>query len=1338
MPIISYSQAQRLQEYSNDAALPQWAKMMYSINPNIGDVVTARNLYYKTHPFKKMGYTQYYKHWLQRISRDYKGTALGQPVSAAMQLNLQQYLQRSNAHKNAKSATSNWRCIGPFDFDKESASASYAAGAAHVYAVEQSISNPNILYAGSANAGLWKSINKGLNWTGCTFNQLIAEVYALEIDFSNSNVVYFGDGSQIYKTTDGGLTFQLTGNAAFQAGTHYTRDIIMNPQNNHALIAACDDGLWRSDDAGQNWNQLQTGAWQRVLLKPGDTTVWYAVLQTGSVTQFFKSTDGGKTFSIRPNGWPLPTGSDENKRTQIAVTPAAPNIVYAYATGAANGGSGLYGIYVSHNAGESWIFNCCGAGPGGAPNAATNINICAWAQDGSDDGGQYYYDLALAVSPIDSNEVHCGAVNHWVSHDGGFNFTCPSNWSQSQNVDYVHADIHDMNFYGNDFWLACDGGVFYSKDYGDTISRKMFGIAGSDFWGFGMGYWNGTDVFIGGAYHNGTFIKDNNVYNNGWVSAMGGDNILGNVNYGNERQIFCDYGKFQLSGNRSISFIQLPSGMLPSSSYIVGENAQMKYDPACYNAIYMGNDSTLWHSTDGGANFNAVHQFNDGTVAAIEIAANRTTIYATTFSSWWNQKSVYKSIDTGNTWINITPSNALLGGSGNNWAPYEIAVGDSANDLWLVRTMESSTYPNLDGYKVYKTRDGGNTWINLTTATLDGEYPTNIVYQKGSNGGVYIGTRRAVYYRNNTMNDWQLFNDSLPAVTFSTQLIINYKNQKIYQGTNRSVYQCDLYESNFAPVAQISVDKTVSGCLRDTFYFVDHSALSANSASWSWSFPNGNPSSSTLRSPKVVYTAAGKYSVSLTVTDANGTNSQTLQNFITISDNCSADTIPGKALQLNGVDASAAINPLKLNSNNVTFSAWIKPNAAQNDYTGIIFSRGDTTAEGLTVMQSLELRYHWNNQQWWWSSGLFLTPNQWNHIALVVTPSAATLYLNGIAAVNNVPCVVAGFNSPLMIGVDGSNGTSRNFNGIIDEVCIYNRSLSQNEIREQMHLTRKPTADPALVAYYQFNESSGEVLDKAGLNHASLASTCVRVPSTAPLGGGVSSRLTVNSSGNILFGNTGCDINFATNNPNGEVVLSRINLHPNLLPNTNNASRSYFILDNYGSNNSFTSPTTIDFHKTGNIAAADASSPNLFHLFRRNWNDDGNNWSEIDSATQVISGSDGDVNYTNNVACNQSSQLVISSRSSGSYTGENQITASSTNEIKLYPSPVQSGATVFLKSTLNEKMDAIIYNADGKKITQFSFQNFGSLNTSGFAAGNYFYQIKSSSRIQNGIFVVVK
>ena len=106
----------------------------------------------------------------------------------------------------------------------------------------------------------------------------------------------------------------------------------------------------------------------------------------------------------------------------------------------------------------------------------------------------------------------------------------------------------------------------------------------------------------------------------------------------------------------------------------------------------------------------------------------------------------------------------------------------------------------IDGYKVFKSVDGGQNWINLSTPTLDGHKPTNIEHQRGSNGGLYLGTRTTVFYRNDSMPDWVIYDNNLPKRTFSTQLVPYYREGLLINGTNRSAYEIDLYE-NTSPSA---------------------------------------------------------------------------------------------------------------------------------------------------------------------------------------------------------------------------------------------------------------------------------------------------------------------------------------------------------------------------------------------------------------------------------------------------------------------------------------------------------------------------------------------------------
>ena len=843
----------------NAKDLPKWVNLMYSDDIDPDKVIKEYELFYEQNEFIKNKHTQYFKRWIRNFSRE-----------------------TIQAKKTKSKSSNNWQCIGPWDFDIDAQSRSYAPGAAHLYTIEQSLSNNDVLYAGSATAGAWKSINKGTNWFHITKDLHLSSVYAIEIDFQDENIVYISGNGSLYKSIDGGINWNNIGGNVFMNQSHSIKDIKMHPQNNQVLFVASNNGIYKSTDGGQNLNEIMSGEFQEIEFHPTNSDTMYFVRQEANYTEFYRSNDNGNSLNLLTNGWPSPSANDEQKRTEIAVSIAAPNKIVALATGAANGGSGLYGIYISYDKGESWTFRCCGPQPAGVPSA-NNINMMGWQPSGLDDGGQYYYDLALAVNPFDANIIHVGGVNHWISFDDGFTFSCPAKWSEPHKKGYVHADIHDINYYGNDLWFACDGGIFYSDNYGDSISKKMYGIEGTDFWGFGAGFKDGN-VMLGGTYHNGTLLKDNNTYIGDWICTDGGDNVRGFVNFGNPRIAYSDYGGKILSGDRNVAIKTFPIDKKPNASYIIGQSSQIEFDPRCYNWFYSGNDSTLWLTKNNGSSFEAVYHF-DADIASVEVAwSNPNYIYVTTYPGWWDKKYIYKSEDGGNTWTDITPSLS------NDWITYDITVSSNdENTIWISRNSMYGSYPNYNGDKVFKSSDGGLNWINLTTGTLDDVFPTNIEHQRGSDGGVYLGTRTAVYYKNNSMNDWSIYDNNLPKPSTSVQLIPFYRKGQIFNGTNRSAYVVDLFE-NSPPSAQISADKMKINCMNDTINFVCHSAVRASNASWSWSFPGGFPNSSNLEDPTVVYNQPGSYDVTLTVTDQFGSSTQTINNFIVYEDTTSLIT----------------------------------------------------------------------------------------------------------------------------------------------------------------------------------------------------------------------------------------------------------------------------------------------------------------------------------------------------------------------------------------------------------------------------------------------------------------
>ena len=162
----------------------------------------------------------------------------------------------------------------------------------------------------------------------------------------------------------------------------------------------------------------------------------------------------------------------------------------------------------------------------------------------------------------------------------------------------------------------------------------------------------------------------------------------------------------------------------------------------------------------------------------------------------------------------------------------------------------------------------------------------------------------------------------------------------------------------------------------------------------------------------------------------------------------------GGAGTVNNVNNSYITVPaLNLNTNVVTITMWIYPQGNQVQGTGLFFWRGSSTA-GLiynNLANNNELAFNWDNNstEYFWQSGLVPPVNMWSLVALVVTPTNGTIYLinaNGlnISTLTNAN-PIAGFDGPSTIGADPFAPT-RNFNGFMDEVAVFNQALSTFQI----------------------------------------------------------------------------------------------------------------------------------------------------------------------------------------------------------------------------------------------------------------------------------------------------
>ncbi len=874
--------------YEGAPSTPAWATLMYESPEDYEGVRSGYEDWRKENPGLKNQHSQYYKRW---IRKQYKPSAD------------EAYIANSRQALVARSGQ--WSEMGPWHYDPEVAMyfEVQSPGACHAYTLEQSYSNPDVVYCGTATSGAYKSTDKGLNWELVTREMPITQIYSIVIDRDDENLVWIGEGGgKLYKTEDGGDTWSVCGQSAYQSSDRWYRTLM---QTDLGLFAATDDGLWFSSNDAETMQLIEIGEFMELEQHPTDPNIIYTVKLEGSSTLFMKSVDGGMTFEITGEGWPIAGEGEEQKRAEISVSASDPDKVYALCSGSTPDGGGLFGYYVSSDAGETFEFACCGDGPGGPWEVDINPNILGWSGDGSGDGGQYYYDLAHGASPTDADKQFSAGISVWRTEDSGENWSLNGHWvtwsGDFTHDRYTHADVHDIKFFTQadgtvDMWVASDGGVFYSADQGDNIEPRMYGLHGTDFWGWQSG-WRASNVMVGGTYHNGTLIRNDELYHwgaesdtaGGWLAELAGDNFRGFVNPADGTRGYHDNGAFNYSDDRftRISGAAFDNSKNANTSYWYGEYGNFAWDPTNYNKFYSPVGSELWVTENGGAGFELVNDFGGEKIISVKVSPldpNRIYVSHKHSGSSWR---IHTSTDGGETWENVSMSSFGIDFNTNK-AIYLDVDGNDPNRVYAI------LLGTQDDFLVFQSFNSGDTWENLTTPTLDDEHVVSIAHQRGTNGGLYLGTTRTVYYRDDGMSDWELFNSGLPLFTAATFLQADYCGGNIRVAGPRSVHQSPFYSESEVQ-AGFMADKTDinlgSPCHPEPIHFSDVSVAKCEGTTYSWNFEGGYPSSATGTEVYVDFSAVGSYDVSLTVTQSDGqTDTRTWEDLITVSNDPVTDS----------------------------------------------------------------------------------------------------------------------------------------------------------------------------------------------------------------------------------------------------------------------------------------------------------------------------------------------------------------------------------------------------------------------------------------------------------------
>lgn len=157
--------------------------------------------------------------------------------------------------------------------------------------------NSDIIYAGTANNGIYRSSNGGLTWAESESD--FTYVRKIALDATNENIIYITadlNGERaLFKTVDGGVVWKKLLSQRSKENP-IALDIIVDHKNTSILYATdSTGGVYKSTDAGDEWKAIYWADTpvQTLLMDVYNSNLIYLVTVD---SQIYVSTNGGESF----------------------------------------------------------------------------------------------------------------------------------------------------------------------------------------------------------------------------------------------------------------------------------------------------------------------------------------------------------------------------------------------------------------------------------------------------------------------------------------------------------------------------------------------------------------------------------------------------------------------------------------------------------------------------------------------------------------------------------------------------------------------------------------------------------------------------------------------------------------------------------------------------------------------------------------------------------------------------------------------------------------------------------------------------------------------------------
>jgi photosystem II stability/assembly factor-like uncharacterized protein len=676
-----------------------------------------------------------------------------------------------------------------------------------ITAIDVVLSDTDVMYAGTASGGLWKSSSAGITWEPIFDNQITASIGAVAVQQSNPDVIWVGTGEGnprnslnggygVFKSIDGGKSWKSMG----LEKTRHIERVLIDPSNPNVVYVGAigspwgehaERGVYKTTNGGKSWRKIlfvnnKTGIGDLVMDPENPNKLIAAMWEHKRDPWFFKSGgpgsglyisyDGGENWSKRTEKDGLPKG--ELGRIGIAIAKNKTNIIYALIESKKNA------LYKSEDGGFKW----------------KKIN------DKRGIGNRPFYYSDIEVDPENENRVYSIFTYVNVSQDGGKNF---SQLMPAYGVDNgVHPDHHAWWIHPEDgsFMIdGNDGGLNITRDGGKTW-RFVGNIPVAQFYHISVDNEFPYNVY-GGMQDNGSWRgpsyvwKTQGIRNSYWQEIAFGDGFdvvpdLDDSRYGYAMSQQGYVSRYDwITGN---NYIVRPTHVDPKINLRFNWNAAIGQDPFDNSTVYFGSQF-VHKSTDKGLTWNTISPdltTNDpekqkqsesgGLTLDATGAENHCTLLVIEPSSiekdmLWvasDDGRVHFTTDGGINWTDVSKN--IKGLPKGSWITQIKASNKNKGEALLVandyRRFNYTPY-------AYRTKNYGKNWERIVDENDVKNFTYSIVEDPVNSNLLFLGTDDGLYISLDAGKKWEKFESKIFPTVPVKDLIIHPRENDLIIGT---------------------------------------------------------------------------------------------------------------------------------------------------------------------------------------------------------------------------------------------------------------------------------------------------------------------------------------------------------------------------------------------------------------------------------------------------------------------------------------------------------------------------------------------------------------------------